>query len=275
MALADNQAARSAQLLHMQGAADTVTRNVSKAVKAFGEALDRAPTLGAPTAVKGMHETFFLPRERREAATREDAYDHRLGEIANLAANPALLHERLDASLGEVTRYAPRVGAEMALTASRAVNYLAKIAPTNPHISAPADIRKAWRPTVTEMARFERAVRAVNDPLGTVKEFATGRVSKEAAGALREIYPGIYAQVVQELVPRLTAAKHIPLQRRLEMADVLGVSLDAITHPKFAAGMQQMYATPPQKPAPPRAGVTKNYLAQQSATPMQRAVRGQ
>jgi hypothetical protein len=274
MRLADNQAARSAQLIHMQGAADNVTRNVSKAVKALGEAIDRTPALGAPTAVKGLHETFFLPQERRKAADREDAYDKRVTEIANLANNPALLHERLDATLGDVTRFAPRVGAEMALAATRAIQHLAKVAPTNPYVSAPADIRKAWRPTTMEMARFERAVKAVNDPLGTVKEFASGRVSKEAANALREIYPGIYAQVVKEIVPKLTAAQHIPLQRRLEMADVLGVSLDSITSPQLTASLQQMYAKPPQQGGQANRTTGKNFRAQQATTPMQRALGG-
>ena len=275
MALGDNQAVRSAQILHMQTAAGTVTRDVSKAVKALGEAIERTPALGAPSVVKGLHEAVFLPQERRKAAESEDVYDKRATEIANLAANPALLQQRLDASLGDVTRFAPRVGAEMALTATRAVQHLAKVAPTNPYLSAPADIRKAWRPTTMEMARFERALKAVNDPLGTVREFASGRASKEAAQALREIYPAIYAQVVQELVPRLTAAKHIPLQRRLEMADVLGVSLDSITSPQLTSSLQQMYRQAPQQQGAPASRATgKNFRAQQAATPMQRALGG-
>jgi hypothetical protein len=76
---------------------------------------------------------------------------------------------------------------------------------------------------------------------------------------------------VSRLVPKIAEEEGIPLQRRLELADVLGVSLDSLTDPKMTATYQQMYAEAAQQAAPPpRPAVSKHLRAHQAATPLQR-----
>jgi hypothetical protein len=267
------QSARALQIAKMGEAANRVSSRLDKAVDALAAKLKEAPKLVAPTTVKAYHEIRMAPRERGEKLSdqAENPYDKRLSELANLSQNPQLLQQRLSSTLGNLDQYAPRVASEMQFTVAQAVNYLYTQAPKNPYGDAPPEIRRAWRPSSVELQSFERSLQAVHDPLGVIQNMENGHVSKEAADVLRTIYPHLYGRVVQRLVPKVADTEGIPMQRRLELADVLGVSLDSLTSPGTAAAFQQMYAQPMQKPAPPaRSSVSKNIRAKQSMTPMQR-----
>jgi hypothetical protein len=271
--LGAEKAAQAAQLTHMERAARDVDRRTDRAVDSWLGRMKDVPKLTVPTSVKAMHEIYLAPREERtkHASGKENAYDQRLSEIANLVQNPELLQRRLAGTFGDLSGYAPRVSTEMQLAATQALNYLYAQAPKNPYMAATVDIRRMWKPSTTELVSFEKTLRAIHDPVGVIEDFRHGHISKEAADALRTIYPSIYARMVSRLVPKIAEEEGIPLQRRLELADVLGVSLDSLTDPNMTATYQQMYAEAAQQAAPPpRPAVSKHLRAHQAATPLQR-----
>jgi hypothetical protein len=271
--LGAEKAAQAAQLAHMERATKDIGRRTDRAVDSWVARLKDAPKVTVPTSVKAMHEIYLAPREERtkHASGKENAYDQRLSEIANVVQNPDLMRQRLSSTFGDLAGYAPRVSTELQLAVAQAMNYLYAQAPKNPYMAATVDIRRMWKPSTTEMVSFERTLRAVHDPVGVIEDFKHGHVSKEAADALRAVYPSIYAQMVSRLVPKVAETEGIPLQRRLELADVLGVSLDSLTDPGMTATYQQMYAEAAQQAAPPpRPAVSKHLRAHQAETPLQR-----
>lgn len=271
-AAVQNEVARNVQLGNMQRAMRDVYSQVDKGADGLLSKLKEIPKVTTPTAVKAYHEIRWAPRERGdEQANKENPYDKRLSELANLSANPELLRQRLESSMGDLHGYVPRIATEMHLAATQAVNYVYNLAPKNPYMDATVDMRRLWRPSTIELQSFERTLQAVHDPLGVIRDFQHGHVSPEAADALRTVYPHLYARLVQRLVPKIAEQEGIPLQRRLELADVLGVPIDSLTSDDTMASFQDMYANPPQRPAPPaRTSVSKNLRAKQSMTPIQR-----
>jgi hypothetical protein len=271
--LGAERAAQAEQLAHMERAIKDIERRTDRAVDSWVSRIKDAPKLTVPASVKGMHEIYFAPREERtkHASGKENAYDQHLSEIANLVQNPERLRQRLAGTFGDLNGYAPRVSTELQLATTQALGYLYAQAPKNPYMNATVDIRRSWKPSTTELVRFERTLRAIHDPVGVLEDFAHGHISKEAADALRAVYPSIYAKMVTRLVPKIAETEGIPLQRRLELSDVLGVPLDSLTDPKMTASYQQMYAEAAQAAAPPpRPAVSKHLRAHQAQTPLQR-----
>lgn len=268
--------AQALQLLHIERTKNAMTQRLQDAAQGIASSLGQAPKAVTPLSVVGMDKLTMLPEQKADdsKAVTHDLHN-RITELTNLAGNPQMLQQRLEEAMGDMPQFAPRVTAQMHLTAAEAVKYLADKVPKNPYPDAPLDIRQAWRPPQTQMVAFERTIRAIHDPVGTMEEFRDGHVTKEAADALRAVYPTMYAKLLEHVVPAVVHAPRVPLQRRLQLANMLGAELDVFTSAGFAATMQQVYAQSGHAAAAPaRPAVSKNYRAQQSETPMQRALNG-
>lgn len=268
--------AQMLQLLHIERTKNAMTQRLQSAAEGIAGSLGKAPGAVRALGVSSVDKLAMLPEEKADDSKQvTHALHDRITEITNLAENPQLLQERLQATMGDMPKYAPRVAAQMNFTAAQAVSYLAEQVPKNPYADAPRDIRQAWRPPQTQLVAFERTIRAIHDPLGTIEEFKDGHVTKEAADALRAVYPSMYGKLVEHIVPAVVRAERVPLQRRLQLANMLGVEMDVFTSSGFAASMQQVYAEAGKQAAPPaRPAVSKNYRAEQSETPLQRALSG-
>lgn len=270
---ADTNGLRTAQLQALSEARAGVVANVSKSVKSFVDTLQDIPKATTAAATKAGHEVAFGPVERDKRDVEQTAMKRQLDQLAQLTADPETFRLRLAESMGDVVHVAPRVAQEMHGQAWNAINFLYGKAPKNPYYAATQDLRDQWEPDPSETRKFERYARAVNDPLGTLHDMQNGHITAEAVEALKAVYPAIHQQMVSELVPHMATAKNVPLQRRLEVAEIIGTPLDSLTSPVLAATMQQAYAQQAKQPAAPaRPAVSKNYRAQQATTPLQRAL---
>lgn len=267
------QEARDAQIRAMAQAKAKTQSSITKSVASFVEQLKTVPKAALHSLAPAAHEVSFAPLERGQMSDRKDATKRQVKQLALLTADPETFRQRLAESMGDMQQSAPRIAQEMHFQAWNAINYLYANAPKNPYFAATADLRDKWEPSASETRSFARTVRAVNDPLGTLRDMENGRITAEAVHALATVYPTLHRQLISELVPKMAEARGVPLQRRLEVADILGTPLDTLTNPALGATMSAAYATQAKQPAPPaRPRVSKNYRAQQSATPLQRAL---
>lgn len=272
--LGASRGAQALQLMHIERTKNFMSQRLQGAADGIVRALGQVPKAVTPLTVDAADKLTMLPEQKMDGDKQvTHALHDRVTELTNLAGNPEMLQQRLDESMGDLPKFAPRLAAQMHFTAVQAVGYLADKVPKNPYPDAPLNVRQAWRPSATETVAFERTLRAVHDPMGTIEEFQAGHVTREAADALRAVYPTMYGKLVEQIVPAVVNAPKVPLQRRLQLADMLGVEMDVFTSAGFAANMQQMYADSAKQAAPPaRPAVSKNYRAKQSETPLQRAL---
>jgi hypothetical protein len=266
---------RVAQLSHMERAAKDVTRQVARSMDALVAKLKETPKLAVPTGVKAYHEIELAPREKRtkHASGQENPYDARLSELTNLVQNPELLQQRLAATFGDLPQFAPRVATELQFAVQQALNYMYSQAPKNPYMAATVDLRRAWKPSATELVSFERTIRAIHDPVGVIR-----RLRGTATSARRpqmRYGPSIprsmrrWSLISFRKLPRPKASR---CSAASSSRTFLGVSLDSLTDPKTTATFQQMYAEAAQQAAPPARPTQspRHYRAHQAATPLQR-----
>jgi hypothetical protein len=155
--------------------------------------------------------------------------------VIQLAGTPDALAEAVGKALGRVADVAPNVAAQVSTTAAAATAFLASKAPKEPGggLDVPA-LKRPWKPSSAEVARFSRYLSAVTSPANVLEDMAAGAVAPESVEALRAVYPALFADVQQRLSERL--ARHgtaLDYHQRLAVRHVLGAT--AVDGPSAAA----------------------------------------
>jgi hypothetical protein len=166
------------------------------------------------------------------------AYQERTRRLEEEAATPRRAVERITAGTAGMD-VAPSTRNAMIATATRANAYLSRVRPT---MAVPGELvpNRNRAPSRSDMARFLRVARVVDEPLTLLEDLANGTISPDSVAAVREVYPRLYEHIRSEAV-RYAAEEGdaLPYDRRV----LLGVLLDAPTVPSLVpAVMAQMQA---------------------------------
>lgn len=213
-----------------------------------------------PAAVDVLLHTSF--DDNTSADDRVDGYDRQIRQIRELNTNPNTLVERLGSSTEDLLGAAPQTVAALQSKTQQAVAFLASKAPPPP---ATIDGQRVGPPTDTEMARWARYVRAVQDPLTVLQDMASGRLSEEGLETLRTVYPQLYGELSKRLTlavtERLAEGQPVSYPQRQALSRFLGAPVDGATAPGMTRVWQQAYAreqaqenAAKPKPQPPRGG---------------------
>lgn len=230
-----------------------VSRAVTRMEKGERSVVSKAT---APLSVRVLQGTTYGDVSSKLGDGRDDAFEKRVEELADLASNPDLLMARVTESMETLNRNAPAISAQLQGTATRAVQFLHAKAPKRPHPKGMIGGRK-WRPSKRKIAQFSRYVAAVENPLSVVDDLERGHVSAEAAEALRTVYPRLHQTIVASLVEKLgTDPTKVPYSDRVSLSLLFGVPFDSTLQPRFVARIQQHYAQQPNEaqPQPGRGG---------------------
>jgi hypothetical protein len=104
--------------------------------------------------------------------------------------------------------------------------------------------------------RFAVYAHAAENPKAVLDAIAKGDVSREEIETLRELYPRLYGQVVQDVMHGLADLKELPSYReRVKLGILLGAPTDPTMQPQNVAQYQQLaqeQASAVQPASPPR-----------------------
>ena len=209
----------------------------------------KAKVLVVPASVNILQSTSYAGKPDKEPATRQAAYERRLGELSSLMVNPNVLTERIARSTDQWATSAPKTAAALNQKMLTALQFLYERAPKPPTIQGPFAYKYA--PSEAQLAKWARYVAAVEDPGSVIEDMNAGRVSREGVETLRVVYPEIYGQIVNDLTMRITELKHLPFAQRQQLSVLFGVPIEATTDPATLAAIQASYQPPePNKPGP-------------------------
>lgn len=193
---------------------------------------------GKRTPVKGLPRSEAMKKAEQVAANTQepDAFTARVAE-----------------RIARVGEQAPGLAADMQDTAQRAQQFLATKAPQRP-VSPLGDIpalRRPWRPSDAEVAKWTSYVRAVESPASVLEDAASGSLTPEAVEALGAVYP----ELLEDLRARVTAAvaahpSALDYRQRLSLGQLLGLPLDPSMEPAFIASVQSVIQATPARPQP-------------------------
>lgn len=265
-----------AKMRAVTGLSSAMDTQVGQAVtRFFGKHAEATGRRATATLVNAHY------REKRKSPkpmTRVDAFRERSAELDEIMANPQALSDRLRRRTEGLADISPGLQGSTILTAQRAASFLHTKIPRNPAAARSLNpaIQK-WRPSDVELARFERYVDAVENPMGILEDMQSGRISREQVEVLREVYPRLYAKIRMAFMERLTQMRQgMPYQSRLQLSILFEVPIESSMEPDFVAAMQQMHGMmgaqegPQPKPSKP----SSSTLPEQSLTPAQRLQQG-
>ena len=115
----------------------------------------------------------------------------------------------------------------------------------------PPQIARASEPSPSEVSKFLRYARAVDDPLQVLEDAHKGKLSPEAVEAVKAVYPSVYKAIVEQVQEQLLArTKPLTWQEEMQFAR-LGIPTGPNTQPDAIRAFQAAYnVTPP----PPTSG---------------------
>jgi hypothetical protein len=281
-AAAADLAQRASSLLGAEKAIAATSKRITHALDSFVQGSARVARVKAPASVAVLGRIAYEGRPKMKAAQREEKherYEKRLGELAQLRSQPTAITDRLVSSTERLGVAAPKMAAALQVKAAQAAQFLLDKAPKKPSIEGEINptLRK-WRPRDSEIAKWERYVAAVEDPLSVLDDLEAGRVSREGVEALKAVYPKLYEEVTTQLMSRVSEMqKELPYEDRLQLGILFGVPTDPSLTPQFVSAIQQLYAAEPQEEGgqpgivkPTSGGLSKLDLSSKAKTSTQR-----
>jgi hypothetical protein len=164
-----------------------------------------------------------------DAATRDDLrperlYMKRAQRLNILVQQPEAMIDALVQATRDIEDGAPSTATALQVATVRGVSFLAAKAPQPPDLPALSPLRKAWRPSSTQLATFGRYVEAVDDPIGaTLGNALAGTLTPEGVEAVREVYPELFSAIQNTVIEALAGTDgDVPAKSRLMVSMLLG-----------------------------------------------------
>lgn len=103
-------------------------------------------------------------------------------------------------------------------------------------------LKKAYTPSTLEMAKFERYLQAIENPLSVLDDLEKGKVSRESIEAIQAVYPKLYEKIQIEVMEKIQDAPDaIDYKKRLQLGVLLNIPTDAALMPDNIRGLQSHY----------------------------------
>lgn len=184
-------------------------------------------------------------------------------------ANP----EQLQSVSDDLGHYVPDHSAHLTMTSMRAVSYLASLRPkTQP--DNPLD--REVQPSDVEIARYNRALAIVEQPLMVLKHVKDGTITPGDIETISTVYPSLYEDLKQKMLEQLMDMRAkkatIDYKTQLGLTLFLGQPLESSTQPQNIMSNQLIHA-PPMPPQAPRtsrpSSMKSSKMPEISSTPEQ------
>lgn len=224
-------------------------RVVDSAIKAFAKGAQAKTLVGKVAADKA--DVYVPPilrqrvgdDERPKKLDPKEATKRAIEYVTNVAVDPLAATDRMGAGLSQLAGTAPQTRNAVIQTQLRVANFLATKVPKNPFAAYPG---MQWEPADSELATFHRYVEAASNPLAVLEQMSTGYVTVEAAEAVKECYPKLFADIQARFAARAGEIRQrSTYEQRVALSRVFGVALDPTTEPAFTSWMQSQFAAQP------------------------------
>ena len=211
-------------LEHLAKTADRATATAKKAVSGLLGWTSSAPKLAAPDAAKAAKE---------------------ISGVRAAVSDPTKMADRTAAFVGDEThKVAPRTAAGVGAVATRALTYLASVAPKGwtPQglLNGEADTRYSPH----DLSAWHRTSEAIKNPSAVVENAKHGSLSRDGIKAIQFVYPNLYEEMRQHAQAEIAAMKtsgklaKMPYEQKLALNTLLQLETDDTTRRPFIDAVQ-------------------------------------
>ena len=208
---------------------------------------------------------------RHRFSTEEDAKERSLArrraeELARHVSNPSVTEQTIANNTAPIRAHNLQLGFAIEENLKKRLGYYHAMAPKAPVTASPL-VRSRWEPAPGETHELAIRIRAGEDPLSILDDFAAGRLHPAAVETVETLWPALYGQMQVELAERITELREdLPYEKRLQLSTMFQVPVESTAEPEFIKTLQDQYAArnemeqqPPKSSggAPPASPATK------------------
>jgi hypothetical protein len=216
---------------------------------------------------------------QRKPKDKKQAFKNISKNLAKMMSDPETMIDKASAIYGDFSDAAPETRGFIGQNVVNMVQYLHEKLPKDATLTPHSLTRREWNPSTIELAKFERVLKAVQDPLSVLDDLENGTITREAAEALRVLKPNLFQKIQEQVMDKIATSKEpIPYQKRLLLGILLDIESDAALNPANIAGLQEMYSEEQVSQLGGSTRVSKSKaanldLAESEQTPVERAER--
>jgi len=218
-----------------------IESKISKSLKSFFKDSSRVLV---PTSTTVLNDSPLAKSEnKRKPKNKQEAFTNIRKNITELASNPAALQERVLKSTIRLQNHAPNTALQTQIKLANAAQFLASKLPKDTSNTSLVNLTKReFTPSSQELAKFERYVEAIDNPLSVLDDLQSGNISREKIEVLENVYPEIYAKVQSAAMDMIVeSTEPIPYQKRLNLGAMLKIPADASLQPKNINALQSIH----------------------------------
>lgn len=248
---ASEAASKAAGIANMARAAGEVDARIGEATAGFFNAKPRGLTKAA-LGVREMFDGALSSPKRVQETVR----------ALQQAQNDPVRQQQITSKLAAVEAHAPGVAGAAAISLAKAVAFLANKAPkdisgASAHMR-PDLVSPKYAPS--DVAKFGKYLKAATNPLGVLDSLENGHLGAEEVEAVKELYPGLYKQIQENIHDSLAAMTTQPsYAKRKQLKTLFGVATDPTLEYKFIQETQKTFApSEPQETGEQSAGPASN-----------------
>lgn len=173
-------------------------------------------------SLKTLNETNFGKNYVKASPDRLKAFQERSKEINSILSDPEKLSNLIANNTSELKLIAPQITAALISKAVEAASVLGQSIP-KPKLSDPLrPDNTAFEPSDHELARFERIVQTIENPVSILKDLKSGTITSDQIQVLKNLYPTIYQNMAMAIQMQAMQQDSIPYATRLKISTFLG-----------------------------------------------------
>ena len=228
-----------------------VSKKIGNSVSNF---LKSTKKIAVPTSTKILLKSALsLPNKEKgdkKPKTKLEAFKQVSKNLERIKQDPDILLNTVLKQTTRLQKTMPKTTLAIEDSMFKAVTFLENKLPKNPNpLSLFTMIKNKWQPSDSDMAKFERYLEVVENPLSILDDLESGSVSRESGEALRAVYPEIFIEIQTKIMSGIAEGDlDISYPQRLQLGLVFDIPTDASLIPANIAGLQQNFVDEEETP---------------------------
>lgn len=258
------------RLAKVERAVNSITGAIEKGASAILKPAAKVGQMVKGIAAKKIVEEI-QPRDNKKL----------ISQVNQFTYNPFQMIDKMDEVTRDLYAVAPEISQSVTMTAMRATQLLAEKVPKTENMGL---LSSQYQPSGAELAKFDRYVSTIENPIGVLEEVKNGSVSPESIETLEAVYPELYMDMQKSVMSKLIDQKGknpnylMPYQTKMALSMFMQMELDEsmlgdnIAANQVTLSAKQMSESPMDIPVKSTAnGVGKITLSSRMETSTQQA----
>lgn len=200
-------------------------------MKKLGQSIDTIPqrmqklsTVTSPIA-KETSAIYAAQRAFGGDSDRADSLQKAQDIITQNQANPAMFTDNIAKQVAPLQQQAPNLANAVSFKNAMIQNYLNDNMPKSNHDLNPFN-KKKWKPTDAEISKFDRKIRAIQNPMSLLDDIQNGTLTQEAVDAVKTNFPEIFKKIQEKILTTAQEMKKIPFKARAQLRMIVPEAID-------------------------------------------------